>query len=227
MPRFLSFHLQVIKEAARGCVAAANDWQWLVGFPVLGAIVYLINRWVGQGALAVSQDTVFGALGAAFAAFLITLAAVFVIKWVNAPAKLYYELKDKLETEIVTLKRTILNREARQDAMARLWELRKKGVELRNETIAMPGFAEWKRQYEDWHNRVMADAKIVSPNLYAWLDTLDRVRPPPRLPQAACEDHRHLRDCQCEILLRMQEFLQAEMLHRDIEEIQAKADERT
>jgi hypothetical protein len=67
----------------------------------------------------------------------------------------------------------------------------------------------------------MADAKIVSPNLYAWLDTLDRVRPAPRLPTAACEEHLLLRNCQSEILLRMQEFLQAEMLHRDIEEIQA------
>jgi hypothetical protein len=126
MTRFLSLHLQAIKEAARGCVAAANDWQWL--------------------------------------------------------------------------------------------------VELRNEVIAMPGFPDWKRRYEHWHNRVMADAKLVSPNLCAWLDTLDQVRPPPaRLPQAVCDEHRLLRDCQCEILRRMQEFLQAEMLRRDIEEIQAGA----
>ena len=224
MTRFLSFHLQAIKEAARGCVAAANDWQWLVGFPLLGAMIYLVNRWIGQGALPLSQDTVLGALGAALIAFLITLAVVFLIKWVNAPVKLYYELKNKSETEIAALRRTILDREARQAAMARLWGLRKEGVELRNEVIAMPGFPDWKRRYEHWHNRVMADAKLVSPNLCAWLDTLDQVRPPPaRLPQAVCDEHRLLRDCQCEILRRMQEFLQAEMLRRDIEEIQAGA----
>jgi hypothetical protein len=221
MTRFLSFHSQAIKEAARGCVPAANDWQWAVGFPLLGAIAYLVNRWTGEGALTVSQDTVLGALGAAFIAFLITLAVVFLIKWVNAPVKLYYELKDKSETEIAALNRTILDREARQAAMARLWVLRKEGVELRNEAIAMPGFPDWKRRSEHWHNRVMADAKLVSPNLCAWLDTLDRVRPPPaRLPTAACDEHRLLRDCQGEILLRMQEFLQAEMLRRDIEEVQ-------
>ena len=221
MTRFLSFHLLAIKEAARGCVAAANDWQWLVGFPLLGAVIYLVNRWIGQGALTLSQDTVLAALGAAFIAFVITFAVVFLIKWVNAPVKLYYELKDKSETEIGALKHTILDREARQAAMARLWGLRKEGVELRNETIAMPAFPDWKRRFEDWRNRVMADAKIVSPNLCAWLDTLDQVRVPPRLPPAACEEHRVLRDCQGEILLRMQEFLQAEMLRRDIEEIQA------
>jgi hypothetical protein len=222
MPRFLSFHLQAIKEAAQGCVAAANDWQWLFGFPVLGALVYLVNRWVGQGALTVSQDTVMGTFAAAFGAFLITFAVVFVIKWANAPAKLYYALKDKSEIEIAALKRTILDKEARQAAMARLWELRKEGVELRNEAIVMPAFPDWKQRYEHWHARVMTDAKIVSVNLRAWLDTLDRVRPPPhRLPPAACEEHRVLRDCQGEILLRMQEFLQAEMLRRDIEEIQA------
>jgi len=224
MTRFLSFHWQAIKEAARGCVQAANDWQWLVGFPLLGAIIYLVNRWIGQGALTVSQDTVLGALEAAFIAFVITLAVVFLFKWVNAPVKLYYELKDKSATEIAALKRTILDREARQAAIARLWGLRKEGVELRNEAIAMPGFPDWKRRYEHWHNRVMADAKLASPNLCAWLDTLDRVRPPPaRLPSAACEEHLLLRNCQSEILLRMQEFLQAEMLHRDIEEIQAGA----
>jgi hypothetical protein len=224
MTRFLSFHWQAIKEAGRGCVAAANDWQWLVGFPLLGVIIYLVNRWIGQGALTLSPDTVLGALGAAFIAFLITLAVVFLIKWVNAPVKLYYELKDKSETEIAALKHTILDREARQAAMARLWVLRKEGVELRNEAIAMPGFPDWKRRYEHWHSKVIADAKLVSPNLCAWLDTLDQVRPPPALlPRAACEEHRLLRDCQSEILRRMQEFLQAEMLHRDIEEIQAGA----
>jgi hypothetical protein len=221
--RFLSFHWQAIKEAARGCVPAANDWQWLVGFPLLGAIVYLVNRWVGEGALTVSQDTVLGALGAAFIAFLITLAVVFVIKWANAPVNLYYELKDRSETEIAALKRTIVDKEARQAAMARLWTLRKEGVELRNEAIVMPGCPDWKRRYESWHDRVMADAKIVSLNLCAWLETLDRVRPSPqRMPTAACEEHRLLRDCQSEILLRMQEFLQAEMLRRDIEEIGAE-----
>jgi hypothetical protein len=213
--------MQAIKEAAQGCVPAANDWQWLVGFPVLGALLYLVNRWIGQGALTVSQDTMLGTLAAAAIAFLITLAVVFVIKWANAPVKLYYELKDQSDTEIAALRRTILDREARQAATARLWELRKQGVEMRNEAISKAAFPDWKRRYEHWHSRVMADAKIVSPNLHAWLDTLDRVRPAPRLPTAACEEHLLLRNCQSEILLRMQEFLQAEMLHRDIEEIQA------
>jgi hypothetical protein len=39
------------------------------------------------------------------AAFVITLAVVFLIKWVNAPVKLYYELEDKSATEIAALVR--------------------------------------------------------------------------------------------------------------------------
>jgi hypothetical protein len=155
MRRFLSFHWIAITDAAQGCVAAANDWQWLFGFPLLGVIIYVVNYWVGKGTLIISQDTVLGALLAAFIAFVITLGAVFIIKWLNAPAKLYYELKDSSDAEIARLENLILNKNARQAAMARLWELRKEGVELRNETIRQSDYPGWKRRYEQWESQVL------------------------------------------------------------------------
>jgi len=103
--------------------------------------------------------------------------------------------------------------------MARLWALRAEGTAMRNQKVVGTNAAsEWMKQFEDWHQRVLAEAQTISPNFHAWLSTLDRVRPGPTdLPQAATPDHNTQRSCQSEILLRMQEFLQAEMLHRDIE----------
>ena len=104
--------------------------------------------------------------------------------------------------------------------MARLWALRAEGTEMRNQKVVGANAAvEWMTRFENWHQRVLAEARTVSPNLRAWLATLDhRVRPGPiDLPQAATPEHNTQRSCQSEILLRIQEFLQAEMLHRDIE----------
>jgi hypothetical protein len=153
-----------------------------------------------------------------FGAFVLVLCLFFIVlflwNFLTVPAKLQQEA----ETEIAGLKTKLNNREARQQATARLWALRAEGTAMRNEKITADAAEAWKRRFEDWRERALAEAQAISPNLRAWLDTLDRVRPgPANLPQAATPEHNTLRSCQSEILLRMQEFLQADMLHRDIE----------
>jgi hypothetical protein len=140
---------------------------------------------------------------------------LFAWNLLTAPAKLQQEA----DNQIAELKTRLNNRETRQNAMARLWALRAEGVEMRNKKIVGADAAsEWIKRFQHWHQRVLAEAQTISPNFHAWLATLDRVRPGPTdLPQAATPDHNTQRSCQSEILLRMQEFLQAEMLHRDIE----------
>lgn len=64
--------------------------------------------------------------------------------------------------------------------------------------------------------RVYGEAGKISSNLEAWLRTLDQVRPGPNLGTAASADHLRDRGNMSEIMLRMQEFLQAEMLDKDI-----------
>jgi hypothetical protein len=138
---------------------------------------------------------------------------IFVWNFIVAPSELQKEADDQIET----LKLKLDNRKARQQAMARLWALRAEGTNMRNEKISRSEVANWQHKYEDWRTRVLSEAEKVSLNFRAWLETLDRIRPGPSdLPQAATPDHNRLRSVQSEILLRMQEFLQAEMLHRDV-----------
>jgi hypothetical protein len=154
-----------------------------------------------------------------FGTWIVVLLVFFILlfSWnlVTAPAKLQREA----DNEIATLKTKLRDREARQSAMARLWALRADGVAMRNQKVVGASAAvEWIKQFENWHQRVLAEAQTISPNFHAWLAILDRVRPGPTdLPQAATPEHNAQRSFQSEILLRMQEFLQAEMLHRDIE----------
>ncbi len=175
-------------------------------------IVLIVALYFG-GAKALLEHV--GKFGAVVLVFLLFFIVLFVWNFVTVPAKLQQEA----DNEIAVLKMKLNNKEARQQAMARLWALRAEGTTMRNETVVGVNAASaWKKKFEDWRQRVLAEAQTISPNFSAWLDTLDRVRPGPSdLPQAATQDHNTLRSCQSEILLRVQEFLQAEMLHRDIE----------
>jgi hypothetical protein len=152
-----------------------------------------------------------GKLGTWIAVLLVFFIFLFSWNLVTTPAKLQQEA----DNEIAALKTKLNNRQARQSAMARLWALRDEGVAMRNQKVVGANAAvEWIKQFENWHRRVLAEARTISPNLHALLATLDRVRPGPiDLPQAATPEHNVQRTCQSEILLRMQEFLQAEMLH--------------
>ena len=156
-----------------------------------------------------------GKLGTWIVVLLVFFILLFSWNLVTAPAKLQQEA----DNEIATLKTKLDDREARQSAMARLWASRAEGVAMRNQKVVGASAAvEWIKQFENWHQRVLAEAQTISPNFHAWLAILDRVRPGPiDLPQAATPEHNAQRSSQSEILLRMQEFLQAEMLHRDIE----------
>ena len=103
MRRFISFWWQGIKQAMHGCISAANAWQWLVGVPLLGFILWLINRRYGEGTLTFSQNTVLGTLAAAAAAFVLTLIFIFAVQLVRAPVALYYGEKnraDALQTKL-------------------------------------------------------------------------------------------------------------------------------
>lgn len=64
----------------------------------------------------------------------------------------------------------------RSRALARLRELRKSGVPIRNEGLNLPSLEaanEWVPRIRAWREEVMSEAARVDPNLHAILDTLD------------------------------------------------------
>jgi hypothetical protein len=105
--------------------------------------------------------------------FLCLLFVSFVIALELAP----YQMLREVEDENDSLKDRLDNRERRQAAMARLWQLRADGVELRNQHVRLGEYGAWSQSYYAWCDGVYAEARLVSPNLEAWLRTLDQVRP--------------------------------------------------
>jgi hypothetical protein len=165
---------------------------------------WLLPEWTEGGIVNWIPLGIFGAV----------LAGTVVVGLITAPYWIYNEL----EAEKNSLAARLDNREARQHAIARLWQLRAEGVPHRNKGITAEEQEKWAKEYEDWRSRVLAEAGVVSANFQAWLTILDRVRPGPApsvLPTS--NEHASLRNIMSEILLRMQEFLQADMLRRDID----------
>jgi hypothetical protein len=97
MRRFVSFYWRCIRRAASGCVPRANDWQWLIGFPVLGVAIWFVNRRYGEGTISLPQDTALGAFLAAVFAFGITWAFTFVAKLADAPVALFHEERNRAD----------------------------------------------------------------------------------------------------------------------------------
>jgi hypothetical protein len=100
--------------------------------------------------------------------------------------------------------------------MARLWALRAEGVKHRNKLMKPDGLQKWTRTYEQWRQQVLAEAKTISANLEAWLETLDRMGQRPKGHPSVNEEHERSRRIMSEIMFRMEEFLKAEMLNKDI-----------
>jgi hypothetical protein len=87
MRRFFCYWYGCLKTAVSDNTAFANDWQWLFGVPILAALLWIANRWFGEGTLSIGTDTV-GTFIAAFVAFVITWLCALSARLLNAPVKL-------------------------------------------------------------------------------------------------------------------------------------------
>jgi hypothetical protein len=191
------FYGQCFRKAFQGKIALAE---------LVTAILLLVAVPLGLlGATGWAPAILFGSL----------FFLLFLVGLVSAPYRIFRELEDESEA----LSARLFNRQLRQQAMSQLWGFRAEGVGLRNQHVVAGEYGEWNRRYHLWLELVYAEARLISLNLEAWLRTLDRVRPPPLLSDTpANEEHARDRQNMSEVLLRLQEFLQAEMLSKDIEQ---------
>jgi hypothetical protein len=98
MRRFLCFWWECLVNARRGSAAFANDWQWLVGFPTLAALLWFFRAYLSSDtAQLLSGATAFGTLMAALIAFFLTMLACFIIRLFIEPPKLFYREKDRAD----------------------------------------------------------------------------------------------------------------------------------
>ena len=154
-----------------------------------------------------------GEIVAGLLAFAVIFLLLYVINFFSAPSV----LQNEADETIKSLETKLFSKEKRQEAITSLWDLRKEGVDHRNKRINETEIGEWNRIEGDWYQRTLNEAENVSLNLRRWLETLDRVREPPQLPPAASSVHNKRRRFMSEVLSRMEEFLEADMLNRDIQ----------
>jgi hypothetical protein len=80
-------------------------------------------------------------LGIFTAVFVATLVVAFFI----SPYSMYREL----ETRNNILEKRLFDKEARQEAISRLWQLRAEGVQIRNEQVVPANQADWQARYNE------------------------------------------------------------------------------
>src|SRR5262249_28479751 len=133
---------------------------------IIWIIIGLGVAWYLGGANVLIEHA--GKFGTGIAVFLVFFIVLFSWNLVTAPGKLQQEA----DNAIAALKTKLNDREARQTAMARLWALRAEGVAMRNQKVVGASEAvEWIKQFENWYQRVLAEAQTISPNFHAWLAT--------------------------------------------------------
>src|SRR5438874_1914511 len=100
MRRFCTFWWLCARTAFWGNAAFANDWQWLVGYPIMAAVLWVIGYFYAEvsGRIEVTLATgALGALAAAFVAYIITWSAAFVVRLLNAPVVLFHAEKERAD----------------------------------------------------------------------------------------------------------------------------------
>lgn len=170
----------------------------------------VVAVYLGGASALIEQVGTFWSLIIALGAFFVL---VLVLNFLAAPANIQRET----DAEVERLRAQLDRRDLRDAATARLWELRAEGTQIRNEAVSSDDYGTWEAKYNGWNEKVLKEAETISKNLKAWLVTLDHVRPSPKdLPPPVNPQHHKWRQCLSEVLLRLEEFLQADMLHRDI-----------
>jgi len=87
-----------------------------------------------------------------------------------------YKLVDEERDKLIALEKEYDNREQRQSAIDKLWELRLSGSNLRNwgNTVVNDGdYEKWNHAYEKWRIDILREADIVDPNLEKWNHTVN------------------------------------------------------
>jgi hypothetical protein len=100
MRRFFAFWWLCAREAAQGNSAFANDWQWLLGYPLIAAGIWVLGYFYAEfsGRVEVTLATgALGALAAAGLAFFVTWSVAFAVRLLNVPVALFHEQKDRAD----------------------------------------------------------------------------------------------------------------------------------
>ena len=102
------------------------------------------------------------------------------------------------------------NKKARAECLARLGQLRERGVALRNKSVnSQQEMDQWNSDQQQWIDEVDKVAGEISPPLRDRLRTLDTVSPGPLLAPGFSGAHTHFRTIMSEIIKRIGDYLES------------------
>jgi hypothetical protein len=224
MDKRFTYWPRVVGRALTDSLSFFGGWR-IVFVPIFFLIGSLVHLYRAGPEKVIEEFSVW--LSYTGLAFVLCFLVLLFLNFIRTPPQMEEEaeastlaIETALREKIDALEVRLYNKEARQAALVKLWQLRDRGVKIRNKAIKREDFPEWKAAEQNWRSEIFAEAEKVSPSLKAWIQILDQVRPPPALSsQSVVGEHQALREQMSERLARIEEFLKADMLHRDIEKI--------
>lgn len=151
-------------------------------------------------------------------ALIVWVGLVFLVNLFLSPL----ELQKEADAKIFELEGKIDDRERRQLALNKLWQLRSDGIALRNTPVTTEAeFMDWRRRYEEWRENTLQAAEERSVNLREWIKRLERMGPLPNGLTIYVEEaddngvqkseHYRLARIMTEILVRLQKHLEKDL----------------
>jgi hypothetical protein len=112
-------------------------------------------------------------------------------------------------SQFVGLEKQQDDKRARANGLARLGQLRERGVALRNKSVSsQQEMDQWNIDQQQWINDIQDAAAAISPPLRDRLQTLDTVSPGPKLSQGFSGEHTHFRNIMSEMIKRVGDYLE-------------------
>jgi hypothetical protein len=167
-----SYWRRVCQRAWRDTLHAASLDSWPRVMWRLSVAIGAILLVAYFGAPADFKSRAFAALGTTGA-----VAIVFVMfyfwHFLAAPGKMDAEA----QSTITGLKSRLDDREKHEQTRKALWELRERGVKIRNDGLTTRTLDSWTEKFDEWHAKVLEQAAILSMDLRHSLDPIDKISP--------------------------------------------------
>jgi hypothetical protein len=193
-----------LARAIRGSLLSALNWASTVGVAVVGATY---QYW---GLTITEPHGWFDIVKWGLIYLVIAWAIFFLVRLIFVVP---FQIFKETEFQRLQLQKNLDNREIRQRALNLIWDLREKGVQIRNEFPV--NFPNWHRRVYEWRDEVLNAAGILSTNLRRHLQTLNETHGYPTDIQIVGElrgDAHKLDLCIIsEILRRLEKYLERDL----------------
>jgi hypothetical protein len=190
---------QCLERAFWGSLSSALNWASIIGVGIVVWLGFPIETHTWQD---VVQWGVITTIMAWSIIFLIRLLFV-------APFQIFRDT----EAQRQKLERALDDRKIRQRTLNLIWDLREKGVQIRNEFPV--NFLDWHRRFEEWRKSVLDAAGVLSVNLRRHLQTLNETHGYPTDIQlvGGVHDGEHKLDLSVisEMLRRLEKYLERDL----------------